>query len=116
MTAKIIDGRAVAKEVRDAVAADVAAMVAEGKNPPGLATVLVGENPASQVYVSMKHKACEKAGIKSIGHVLPATATQEEVEKMVKDLNDDPEVHGILVQLPLPDGLDDESVLKDDQY
>ena len=112
MTAKIIDGRAVAKEVRDAVAADVAAMVAEGKNPPGLATVLVGENPASQVYVSMKHKACEKAGIKSIGHVLPVTATQEEVEKMVKDLNDDPEVHGILVQLPLPDGLDDESVLR----
>jgi methylenetetrahydrofolate dehydrogenase (NADP+)/methenyltetrahydrofolate cyclohydrolase len=112
MTAKIIDGRAVAKEVRDAVAADVAAMVAEGKNPPGLATVLVGENPASQVYVSMKHKACEKAGIKSIGHVLPATATQEEVEKLVKELNADPEVHGILVQLPLPPGLDDESVLR----
>jgi len=112
MTAKIIDGRAVAKEVRDAVAADVAAMVAEGKNPPGLATVLVGENAASQVYVSMKHKACEKAGIKSIGHILPATATQDEVEEMVKNLNDDPEVHGILVQLPLPDGLDDESVLR----
>jgi len=75
MTAKIIDGRAVAKEVRDAVAADVAAMVAEGKNPPGLATVLVGENAASQVYVSMKHKACEKSGIKSIGHSLRAAAT-----------------------------------------
>jgi len=73
---------------------------------------LVGEDPASAVYVSMKHKACEKAGIKSIGHVLPITATQEEVEAMVKELNDDPEVHGILVQLPLPDGLDDESVLR----
>jgi methylenetetrahydrofolate dehydrogenase (NADP+)/methenyltetrahydrofolate cyclohydrolase len=112
MTAKIIDGSAVAQEIRDAVAADVAAMVAEGKKPPGLATVLVGENPASQVYVSMKHKACEKAGIRSIGHVLPATATQDEVEKLVKKLNDDPNVHGILVQLPLPDGLDDESVLR----
>jgi len=82
------------------------------KNPPGLATVLVGENPASQVYVRMKHKACEKAGIRSIGHVLPVTATQVEVEEMVKNLNEDPEVHGILVQLPLPDGLDDESVLR----
>jgi methylenetetrahydrofolate dehydrogenase (NADP+)/methenyltetrahydrofolate cyclohydrolase len=112
MTAKIIDGSAVAQEIRDAVAADVAAMVAEGKKPPGLATVLVGENPASQVYVSMKHKACEKAGIRSIGHVLPATATQDEVEKLVKKLNDDPNVDGILVQLPLPDGLDDESVLR----
>ncbi len=112
MTAKIIDGRAVAQEVRDAVAADVAAMVAVGKNPPGLATVLVGKDPASQVYVRMKHKACEKAGIISIGHELPATASQEEVESLVKELNRDPEVHGILVQLPLPDGLDDERVLR----
>jgi len=112
MTAKKIDGRAVAQEVRDAVAADVAAMVAEGHNPPGLATVLVGEDPASQVYVRMKHKACEKAGITSIGHKLPATATQEEVEALVEELNADPDVHGILVQLPLPDGLDDERVLR----
>lgn len=112
MTAKIIDGRAVAQEVRDAVAADVAAMVAEGKKPPGLATVLVGKDPASQVYVRMKHRACEKAGIISIGHELPATASQEEVEALVKELNADPDVHGILVQLPLPDGLDDERVLR----
>lgn len=112
MTAKIIDGRAVAQEVRESVAADVAAMVAEGKNAPGLATVLVGQDPASQVYVRMKHKACQEAGIRSIGHELPATASQEEVETLVKELNDDPEVHGILVQLPLPNGLDDERVLK----
>lgn len=111
MTAKKIDGRAIAKEVRTAVAADVAAMVAEGHNPPGLATVLVGEDPASQVYVRMKHRACEKAGIKSFHHELPATATQDEVETLVKELNANPEVHGILVQLPLPDGLDDEQVL-----
>ncbi|MFO8036378.1 MAG: bifunctional methylenetetrahydrofolate dehydrogenase/methenyltetrahydrofolate cyclohydrolase FolD [Anaerolineales bacterium] len=112
MTAKKIDGRAIAQEVRDAVKADVAAMVAEGKNPPGLATVLVGQDPASQVYVRMKHKACEEAGIRSIGHELPETATQEEVENLVKKLNEDPEVHGILVQLPLPNGLDDERILR----
>lgn len=112
MTAKKIDGRAIAQEVRDAVKADVAAMVAEGKNPPGLATVLVGQDPASQVYVRMKHKACEEAGIRSIGHELPATATQDEVENLVQELNQDPEVHGILVQLPLPNGLDDERILR----
>lgn len=112
MTAKIIDGRAVAQEVRESVAADVAAMVAEEKKPPGLATVLVGQDPASQVYVRMKHKACEEAGIISIGHELPATASQEDVETLVKELNDDPDVHGILVQLPLPNGLDDERVLR----
>ena len=112
MTAKKIDGRAIAQEVRDAVKADVAAMVAEGKKPPGLATVLVGEDPASQVYVRMKHRACEEAGIRSIGHKLPASSTQEEVEGLVKELNEDSDVHGILVQLPLPDGLDDEHILR----
>lgn len=111
MTAKIIDGRAIAQDVRDAVKADVAAMVAEGHHPPGLATVLVGKDPASQVYVRMKHKACEKAGIRSFQYELPATATQQEVETLVAELNDNPEVHGILVQLPLPDGLDDERIL-----
>ena len=112
MTAKKIDGRAIAQEVRDAVKADVAAMVAEGKKPPGLATVLVGEDPASQVYVRMKHRACEEAGIRSIGHKLPASSTQEDVEGLVKELNEDSDVHGILVQLPLPDGLDDERILR----
>jgi len=78
---------------------------------PGLATVLVGEDPASQVYVRMKQKACAQAGIESYGHVLPANATQEEVEALVKELNEDPKVNGILVQLPLPKGLDEERVL-----
>ena len=67
MTAKIIDGKAIAKEVREAVAAEVAALVAAGHNPPGLATVLIGENPASQVYVGMKQRACARAGIESFG-------------------------------------------------
>ncbi|HEY61624.1 MAG: bifunctional methylenetetrahydrofolate dehydrogenase/methenyltetrahydrofolate cyclohydrolase FolD [Anaerolineales bacterium] len=111
MTAKIIDGKTIALELREAIAAEVAAMKAKGFPAPGLATVLVGENPASQVYVRMKQKACEKAGIESYGYVLPETATQEEVETLVKELNDDPKVNGILVQLPLPKGLDEERVL-----
>lgn len=111
MTATIIDGKAIAEKVRLAAADDVAAMLAAGKPKPGLATVLVGENPASQVYVSSKQKACAQIGMESFGFKLPATATQEEVENLVKELNADPKVNGILVQLPLPSGLDEEKVL-----
>lgn len=112
MTAKIIDGKATAAEVRQKVAEDVAEMVAAGKPNPGLATVLVGEDAPSQVYVRSKIRACEKAGIESFGYQLPVTATQEEVEGLVNDLNADPRVNGILVQLPLPDGLNEEKVLQ----
>jgi 5,10-methylene-tetrahydrofolate dehydrogenase/methenyl tetrahydrofolate cyclohydrolase len=112
MTAKIIDGKATAAEVRQKVAEDVAEMVAAGNPKPGLATVLVGEDPASQVYVRSKIRACEKAGIESFEHKLPATVTQEEIEGLVRELNADPRVNGILVQLPLPDGLDEEKVLQ----
>lgn len=112
MTAKIIDGTAIAKEIREKAAEDVAALIADGYPPPGLATVLVGANPASEVYVGMKQKMCAKLGIESFGHTLPADATQEEVENMVKQLNEDPLVNGILVQLPLPKHLDEESVLR----
>ena len=111
MSAQIIDGKAIGLKVREQVAEDVAEMVAEGYPPPGLATVLVGENPASEVYVRMKQRACAKAGIESFGYTLPATSTQEEVESLVAELNADPKVNGILVQLPLPSGLDDERVL-----
>ena len=111
MAAQLIDGKAIAQQIREEVAEEVAKMVAEGKPKPGLATVLVGENPASQVYVRMKHKACEKAGIESYAYTLPETASQEEIEELVKDLNDNPSVNGILVQLPLPSGLDEERVL-----
>jgi 5,10-methylene-tetrahydrofolate dehydrogenase/methenyl tetrahydrofolate cyclohydrolase len=111
MTAKIIDGKAIAQELREQVAADVAEMVAAGLPKPGLATVLVGENPASEVYVRMKQKACEKAGIESFGYTLPADSTQAEVEGLVADLNADDRINGILVQLPLPSGLDEEKVL-----
>lgn len=111
MTAEIIDGKALAQEIRAKVAEDVEKMVAAGKLRPGLATVLVGENPASKVYIRSKQKACAQAGIESFGYALPTSATQAEVESLVAELNVDPRVNGILVQLPLPTGLDEERVL-----
>lgn len=111
MSAKIIDGRAIAKEMRQEIAAEVEQLKAEHGITPGLATVLVGEKPASQSYVRMKRRACEKAGILSFGHYLPQEATQEEVEGLIHDLSADPTVHGILVQLPLPRHLDEEAIL-----
>ncbi len=112
MVAQIIDGKLLAQQVREEAKVEVAKMIAAGLPRPGLATVLVGENPASQVYVKSKIKACGEIGIESFGHHLPETATQKEVEDLVAQLNADPRVNGILVQLPLPDGLDDESVLR----
>lgn len=111
MTAKILDGKAFAAEIRADVKARIAARVAAGKPAPGLATVLVGDNPASQSYVRSKRKASAEVGIESFGYELPATASQEEVEKLVRELNADPKVNGILVQLPLPGHLDEERVL-----
>jgi len=112
MTAKIIDGKAIAKEIRDKAAEDTAALVAAGYAPPGLATVLVGSDPASEVYVGMKQRTCARLGIESFGYTLAADASQEEVEKQVQELNENPLVNGILVQLPLPKHLDEESVLR----
>ncbi|MFC1878314.1 bifunctional methylenetetrahydrofolate dehydrogenase/methenyltetrahydrofolate cyclohydrolase FolD [Chloroflexota bacterium] len=111
MVAQLIDGRAIANELREEIAQDVAEMVAAGKPRPGLATVLVGVDPASGQYVRMKQKACAKLGIESFGYDLSADATQEEVETLVKELNANPAVNGILVQLPLPGHLDEERVL-----
>jgi 5,10-methylene-tetrahydrofolate dehydrogenase/methenyl tetrahydrofolate cyclohydrolase len=112
MTAQIIDGKAIAEQVRARVAEDVAAMVAKGLPRPGLATVLVGENPASQLYVSSKQKSCAEVGIESFGHNLAASIPQRELEELVQSLNENPRVNGILVQLPLPAGLDEERVLR----
>lgn len=111
MTARIIDGKALAQQIRDEIAEDIARLVATGRPRPGLATVLVGENPASKVYVSSKQKACAQVGIESFGYDLPANTNQKELEELVKQLNADPRVNGILVQLPLPTGLDEERVL-----
>ncbi len=110
MTAKIIDGKAIAAEVR----AEVAERVAELGNRgvvPGLATVLVGEDPASKVYVASKRKACAQAGIKAWDHDLDASTPQQELLDLLARLNDDPSVHGILVQLPLPEHIDEETIL-----
>lgn len=112
MVAQIIDGKAIAAQVREQVGLEVAEMIKEGIPQPGLATVLVGENPASKVYVSSKQKACAELGMQSFGYQLPATASQKEVESLVAELNADPKVNGILVQLPLPTGLIEEDVLK----
>lgn len=112
MTAQIIDGTAMAEQIRKDVAAEVQKRITSGKSIPGLATVLVGDDPASHAYVKSKHKACQEAGISSYSYELPATATQEEVEELVAKLNADPKVHGILVQLPMPSHIDEESVLR----
>jgi len=111
MTALLINGTEIAKQIRVDVTKEVSDRVSAGKPKPGLATVLVGDDPASHDYVRSKQKACAEAGINSFGHELPATATQQEVQDLVKRLNDDPNVNGILVQLPLPKGLDEEGVL-----
>lgn len=107
----IIDGKAVAQRVRGEITEKVKQMETEHGFRPALATVLVGDDPASHTYVRMKRKACEETGIESIHHELPADTDQATLEKLVKDLNDDPKVSGILVQLPLPDHLDEEAVL-----
>lgn len=111
MPARLIDGKAIAEAVRQEAAAEVARLQAQTGQVPTLAAVLVGENPASQTYVNSKGKACLEAGMGSITHKLPATATQAEVEDLVRALNADPAVNGILVQLPLPKSLDEQAVL-----
>ena len=111
MTAQLIDGKAIAQKVRDEVAAQVAKRIAAGKSQPTLATVLVGERPDSAAYVASKGKACQELGMGSISEHLPADATQEQVEALVKRLNANPQITGILVQLPLPAHLDEERVL-----
>jgi 5,10-methylene-tetrahydrofolate dehydrogenase/methenyl tetrahydrofolate cyclohydrolase len=111
MTAQIIDGKLIAQQVRDEVAAKVAQRVAAGKQKPTLATVLVGDRPDSAAYVASKGKACQELGMGSISEHLPADASQEQVESLVKSLNADPKVSGILVQLPMPAHIDEERVL-----
>jgi methylenetetrahydrofolate dehydrogenase (NADP+) / methenyltetrahydrofolate cyclohydrolase len=106
MAATIIDGRAVAARVRAEVAREAAALTERSGQAPGLATILVGDDPASAVYVANKRKASLEAGIVDQHQHLPADAGQQEVAELIDRLNEDPEVHGILLQLPVPDGLD----------
>ena len=106
MSAQLIDGKAISAQVRAEVADDVAAFTAETGHSPGLATVLVGDDPASAVYVGNKIKACEEAGIRSIHHHLPADAVHDDVERVIAELAADPDVSGILLQLPTPPQVD----------
>ena len=112
MAATIIDGQAVADRMRAAIKEEAGAFAAQHGYPPGLGVVLVGDDPASAQYVRMKRRACEAAGMASFASILPASSTQEEVEAAVRALNDDPLVHGILVQLPLPPQIDEERILR----
>ncbi len=108
--AAIIDGKAVSAKLRQEMKGEVAALQAKGI-APGLAVVLVGEDPASQVYVRNKIRACEELGIRSQDHRLPADTTQERLLELIGELNNDPAVHGILVQLPLPEQISDQAVI-----
>ena len=111
MTAQILDGKATAAAIKSELTARVAALRARGVTP-GLGTVLVGDDPGSQSYVAGKHRDCAQVGIGSIQRELPATATQEEIEAVVRELNDDPACTGYIVQLPLPKGIDENRVLE----
>jgi methylenetetrahydrofolate dehydrogenase (NADP+)/methenyltetrahydrofolate cyclohydrolase len=111
MNEKWIDGKGIAETLRGEIAEEIKKRKSSGLSVPGLATLLVGEDPASQVYVRSKHKACDEVGIQSFGFTLPADASQDKIEGLVRELNQDDRVHGILVQLPLPEGLDEESAL-----
>ncbi|GKW14186.1 bifunctional methylenetetrahydrofolate dehydrogenase/methenyltetrahydrofolate cyclohydrolase [Pectobacterium actinidiae] len=112
MAAKIIDGKTIAQQVKDEVAARVTQRLAEGKRAPGLAVVLVGENPASQIYVASKRKVCEEVGFISRSYDLPITTTESELLALIDQLNADRTIDGILVQLPLPEGIDNTKVIE----
>ncbi|MBO5200350.1 MAG: bifunctional methylenetetrahydrofolate dehydrogenase/methenyltetrahydrofolate cyclohydrolase FolD [Clostridia bacterium] len=108
--AKLIDGKVISAAVKAEVAAETEELKKQGITP-GLAVIIVGEDPASKVYVANKEKACQQMGFASFKYALPAETTQEELLELVKKLNEDPAVHGILCQLPLPRHLDEESVI-----
>ena len=111
MTAQIIDGKAVADQMREEMKSEIAELKQKHGIIPGLTVILVGEDPASQVYVKNKKIGCEKVGIASFEHRLPADTPQDKLLKLIDELNADPKVHGILVQLPLPKHIDEKKVL-----
>jgi methylenetetrahydrofolate dehydrogenase (NADP+)/methenyltetrahydrofolate cyclohydrolase len=106
VAARLIDGKAIGAEIRERVRHEVAERVAEGKRAPALTTVIVGEDPASEIYVRKKHEACEEAGMRSAHHGLPTETTESELLELVARLGRDDGVDGILVQLPVPDHID----------
>ena len=111
MSATVIDGKAVAASVRERVRGEVEELTAELGRPPGLATVLVGDDPASAIYVRRKREACEEVGIRSVHNEPDGSISQDELLDLVRELNESDEVDGILVQLPLPDQIDDAAIV-----
>jgi methylenetetrahydrofolate dehydrogenase (NADP+)/methenyltetrahydrofolate cyclohydrolase len=111
MSGQTIDGRAVANDVKREVRAQSDALVARGLRRPGLAVILIGDDPASEIYVRNKRKACEECGVVSVSHDLPQSITQTELLALIQDLNRDPSIDGILVQVPLPDHIDPKLVV-----
>ncbi|MCA9500758.1 MAG: bifunctional methylenetetrahydrofolate dehydrogenase/methenyltetrahydrofolate cyclohydrolase FolD [Nitrospira sp.] len=111
MPAQVIDGKALAQAIREKISEEVHLLEKDTGIKPGLAAILVGDDPASAVYVRNKKIACEKAGLYPQEHLLPASTSQETLLKLVHQLNEDPRIHGILVQLPLPPGMDSQAIL-----
>ncbi|QZN94560.1 bifunctional methylenetetrahydrofolate dehydrogenase/methenyltetrahydrofolate cyclohydrolase FolD [Symbiopectobacterium purcellii] len=112
MAAKIIDGKTIAQQVKDEVCARVKQRLAEGKRAPGLAVVLVGDNPASQIYVASKRKVCDEVGFVSRSYDLPSSTTESALLALIDELNADNTIDGILVQLPLPEGINNTKVIE----
>lgn len=111
MNTMIIDGKQIAEDILAQIKMDVRLRLEQGKSIPGLATLLIGEDPASNVYVSSKHRACEGVGFKSFSYKLPENAKTKEIIDLINKMNTNKEIHGILVQLPLPKSIDEEKVL-----
>lgn len=112
MTAQIINGKAIADNLLTQIRQEVDVYTAAGKRPPGLAVILVGDNPASTIYVRNKRRACDSTGIHSIAHDLPASTTQDALLKLIDQLNADASIDGILVQLPLPGQIEDRAIIE----
>ncbi len=112
MTAQLIDGKTISAALLDRVAEGVQTRLDQGLRAPALAVILVGNNPASEIYVRNKKRSCEKVGIRSLSYDLPASTTQEALLQLVATLNQDPEVDGILVQLPLPEHINPETIIE----
>ncbi len=108
----ILDGKGLAEKIREQIKGEVEVFKKKNGFVPGLATILVGDNPASQVYVKNKNRACMETGMKSFHHFLPSTTSQQDLLKLVSQLNQNREVHGILVQLPLPSGIQSDTILE----
>ncbi len=113
MAAQIIDGRAIAQRIQDEIKASASDFLAQSGVSPGLGVVLVGDDAASAMYVRMKRRACERVGIISEARILPSTTSQREAEDAVRGFNEDPGIHGILLQLPLPEHIDEEAALNE---